>query len=140
MASIFAYKIGDDVNVTGSIPGYIGAFHRAKVVSYVDIPVFYEVTYQDLHDEVTIWTLTEVVHGMHLRPNPPAFDVPESYQAKALVEVWAKDAWWVGFIKRKVDRTHYEIDFDHFNYHEMVVKVNHIRPHLHWTGQMFTDL
>ncbi|PHT46341.1 hypothetical protein CQW23_15499 [Capsicum baccatum] len=103
------FQKGDQVEVASQEYGFIGSYYRATIVSSVG-PYHYKVKYNTLLTDDNSAPLEEIVTAAEVRPVPP--DQHETLSENGfcrydMVDVFANDGWWFGFISGKVGQEYY---------------------------------
>ncbi|CAN4100526.1 unnamed protein product [Withania somnifera] len=128
-----AFQNGDEVEVASKEYGFIGSYYAATIVSPVGAS-HYRVKYKTLLTDDRSASLEETVNAFEVRPVPPE-TMPENggFRVYDIVDVFANDGWWFGFISGKIGEEYYvyfPTTADNIAY-----PANVLRRHQEWSGR-----
>ncbi|MCD9644167.1 hypothetical protein HAX54_032184 [Datura stramonium] len=104
------FQKGDEVEVASQEYGFIGSYYTATIVSNSLDASHYKVEYKTLLTDDESAPLEDVVTAAEVRPVPP--DQHEimsgnNFRLYDMVDVFANDGWWFGFISGKIGQDYY---------------------------------
>ncbi|KAK1379084.1 hypothetical protein POM88_025828 [Heracleum sosnowskyi] len=131
-----AFKRGTEVEVTSDDDGFRGVWYIAKIIQAPkkQDEGFAVVEYNELvSEEDETKKLSERVNVSLVRPLAPTGDVNDVVEMNHVVDVFHKDGWWVGVVKKIVASDEFLVAFDDPP-DSMVVKRADIRLHFDWVN------
>ncbi|XP_055831070.1 protein AGENET DOMAIN (AGD)-CONTAINING P1-like [Solanum dulcamara] len=103
------FQKGDEVEVASQIYGFVGSYYNATIVSSVGA-YHYRVKYKTLLTDDKSAPLEEMLTAAEIRPLPPHQHETLSengFRLYDMVDVFANDGWWFGFISGKIGEEYY---------------------------------
>ncbi|KAH0749741.1 hypothetical protein KY290_028973 [Solanum tuberosum] len=103
------FQKGDEVEVASQVYGFIGSYYEATIV-YPIGAYHYKIKYKTLLTDDESGPLEEMVSAAVIRPVPPHQDKTMSengFHLYDMVDVFANDGWWFGFISGKIGEEYY---------------------------------
>ncbi|CAN4099224.1 unnamed protein product [Withania somnifera] len=103
------FQKGDEVEVASQEYGFIGSYYTASVISSIGA-YHYRVKYKTLLSDDKSAPLEEIVTVSEVRPVPPDQHetmLENNFRLYDMVDVFANDGWWFGFISGKVGQDYY---------------------------------
>ena len=126
------YEVDEEVEIIGTEEGLIGSYHLANVVEVLPMAGYYCIEYHLLRLP-NGGPFSEIVPGGLLRPHPP-FSLRSRFVIGEHVDLWSRDGWWYGTVQSNPQPGRYEINFQAFDYENVVAPATDMRPHYHWNG------
>ncbi|KAG5602529.1 hypothetical protein H5410_033899 [Solanum commersonii] len=103
------FQKGDEVEVASQVYGFIGSYYDATIVYPIGV-YHYKIKYKTLLTADESAPLEEMVSAAVIRPVPPQQDETMSqngFRLYDMVDVFANDGWWLGFISGKIGEEYY---------------------------------
>ncbi|XP_027773370.1 DUF724 domain-containing protein 6-like [Solanum pennellii] len=103
------FQKGDEVEVASQVYGFIGSYYHATILSPVGA-YHYKIKYKTLLTDDESAPLEEMVSAAVIRPVPPHQHETMSengFHLYDMVDVFANDGWWFGFISGKIGEEYY---------------------------------
>ncbi|XP_049409174.1 protein AGENET DOMAIN (AGD)-CONTAINING P1-like [Solanum stenotomum] len=103
------FQKGDEVEVASQVYGFIGSYYEATIVSSIGA-YHYRIKYKNLLTDDESAPLEEMFTSAAIRPVPPHQDETMSengFRLYDMVNVFANDGWWFGFISGKIGEEYY---------------------------------
>ncbi|KAM3232358.1 hypothetical protein P3L10_017717 [Capsicum annuum] len=103
------FQKGDEVEVASQEYGFIGSYYKATIVSSTGL-YHYRVNYNTLLTDDESAPLEDVVTAAEVRPAPPdqrEIMAENNFRLYDMVDVFANDGWWFGFISGKAGQEYY---------------------------------
>uniref|UniRef100_M1CKQ9 RNA binding protein n=1 Tax=Solanum tuberosum TaxID=4113 RepID=M1CKQ9_SOLTU len=103
------FEKGDEVEVASQELGFIGSYYAATIICSTGDD-YYRIKYKTLLTDDESEPLEDVFSAAEIRPVPPNQDETMSengFRLYDMVDVFANDGWWFGFISAKVGDEYY---------------------------------
>ncbi|XP_059302050.1 protein AGENET DOMAIN (AGD)-CONTAINING P1-like [Lycium ferocissimum] len=103
------FRKGDEVEVASQEYGFIGSYYTATIISSLG-DCHYKVKYKTLLTDDESAPLEDVVTAAEVRPVQPhqhEIMTENNFRMYDMVDVFANDGWWFGFISGKIGQEYY---------------------------------
>ncbi|KAJ4955669.1 hypothetical protein NE237_012452 [Protea cynaroides] len=124
------FKKGTQVEISSDEEGFVGAWFVATYIKKVGNKYLIEHKHFTTEEDETEF-LKETVDAQHIRPLPPEIPVVSRFKRLEEVDVWHKDAWWVGAISKVLDNLKYIVYFRNTK-EELEIEKSDLRLHQDW--------